>query len=101
MNNIKTRLQLISTKLLADSEKLRKYSLLAFIVLVGIIYAFLIFRINSLSGQEPSEAAITQQVKAAQIPQIDKSVVKQLESLQDNSVNVQTLFNQARSNPFQ
>ncbi len=101
MNNIKTKLQELVTKIVADSEKLRRYSLLSFVLLIGLIYGFLLFRINTLSGQQPSEVAISQQIKAAKIPQIDKAVVKQLESLQDNSVNVKTLFNQARSNPFQ
>ncbi len=101
MNNIKLKFQELTAKLIADSEKLRRYSLLSFIIFVSLIYGFLLFRINSLSGQQPTEAAINKQIKAAKIPQIDKSVVKQLESLQDNSVNVQTLFNQARSNPFQ
>ncbi len=101
MNNIKLKFQELTAKLIADSEKLRRYSLLSFIIFVSLIYGLLLFRINSLSGQQPTEAAINKQIKAAKIHQIDKSVVKQLESLQDNSVNVQTLFNQARSNPFQ
>lgn len=101
MNNIITRLQLIITKLIADSEKLRRYSLVLFIIFVSIVYGFLVLRINTLSSQKPTEEAINKQVKAAKIPRIDESVVKQLESLEDNSVNVQTLFNQARSNPFQ
>jgi len=101
MNNYKNRLQEIVTKLIADSEKLRRYSLVLFIIFVGLVYGFLVLRINTLSNQKPTEEAINKQVKAAKIPRIDKSVVKQLESLEDNSVNVQTLFNQARSNPFQ
>ena len=101
MNNYKNRLQEIVTKLIADSEKLRRYSLVLFIIFVGLVYRFLVLRINTLSSQKPTEEAINKQVKAAKIPRIDKSVVKQLESLEDNSVDVQTLFNQARSNPFQ
>ena len=101
MNDIKIKLQDFVNRIIADSEKLRRYSLISFIILIGLIYGFLLLRINTLSSQKPSEEAIAKQVKAAKIPQIDKEVVKQLESLEDNSVNVQTLFNQARSNPFQ
>jgi hypothetical protein len=81
--------------------KFRRYSLLAFVVFVAALYGFVIMRINNLSNAQPSDVAVSGQVQAAQAPHIDKAVVQQLNSLQDNSVSVQTLFNQARSNPFQ
>jgi len=95
-----------STKLLTDQaagylRKLRHYSPLIFVAFVVLLYGFILLRVNSLSNQQPSAQAVSGQVKAAQIPHIDTSVVKQLQSLQDNSVSVQTLFNQARDNPFQ
>jgi len=101
MNNEKQQLQTLLIKLTANAQKFRRYSLIIFIVFVGLLYGFILFRINTLNSQEPSEAAISSQVKAAKIPHIDLSVIKQLETLQDNSVNVKALFNEARSNPFQ
>ena len=80
--------------------RLRRYSMIAFIVFISLIYGFLMLRINNLSSAEPTDTAITEQVKAAKVPRIDEDVVKQLQSLQDNSVNVQALFEEARSNPF-
>ncbi len=101
MNEQKAHIQELVTKLTSNTQKLRRYSLIGFIVLVISIYGFLFLRITSLSGQEPTEAEISSQINASQVPHIDKSVVQQLQSLEDNSVSVQTLFNQARSNPFQ
>ena len=66
-----------------------------------MLYGFVLLRINSLSNAQPSPESVTSQVKAARVPRIEQSVVNQLESLHDNSVNVQTLFNETRSNPFQ
>jgi hypothetical protein len=80
---------------------IEKYSLVLFISLVVILYGFLIFRISNLNSAQPSEAAISSKVEAGKTLRIDQKVVKQLQSLQDNSVSVKTLFNQARSNPFQ
>jgi hypothetical protein len=82
-------------------QKVRPYSFVAFVAFVALIYGFVIFKINNLRSQEPSSTAVTSQVKAAQIPHVDPEIVKQLESLQDNSVSVKSLFDQARSNPFQ
>lgn len=80
---------------------LRRYSLTLFIVFVVCLYGFLLFRVNSLSNAQPLAADVAKQVNAAAIPHIDQAVVKQLQSLQDNSVTVHSLFDQARSNPFQ
>lgn len=95
--NIKSQLAQASAYL----PRLQRYSFVAFLCIVSLIYGFVMFRINSLRNIEPSESIVMEQVKAAQIPKVEESVVRQLESLQDNSVSVQTLFDEARSNPFQ
>ncbi|HYH36466.1 MAG TPA: hypothetical protein VD706_03135 [Candidatus Saccharimonadales bacterium] len=81
--------------------KIRKFSLLLFIGFVALLYGFVLLRISTLSSQQPSPDSVTGQVQAAHVPHIDESVAKRLESLHNNSVNVQTLFNESRSNPFQ
>ena len=101
MSNKKLDLKYIPEKINELSARLRPYSFLIFILFVALLYGFVLMKINSLSQAEPTAEAVTGQVKAAQVPHIDEAVVKQLESLEDNSVSVQTLFNEARSNPFQ
>lgn len=100
MNGKNINLKPWLTKANRDLDKARQFSALAFIIFVAVLYGFVLLRINSLSNQQPSPDSVTSQVQAARVPHIDQSVVKQLESLHDNSVNVQALFNQARSNPF-
>lgn len=101
MNEQKIHLQELLTRIFSDAQKLRRYSVTGFIVLVVLLYGFLFFRITLLNSQQPSEVEISKQVKASPIPHIDKNIVEQLRTLEDNSVNVQALFNQARNNPFQ
>ena len=79
----------------------RRYLPALFGLLLVLIYGFLTFRIQTLNSQEPTALDISQQSQTAQVPHIDPAVVRQLTSLKDNSVNVQTLFDQARGNPFQ
>lgn len=100
MNPKKPDLKSLLSEASSDVDKARRFSVVGFVVLVALIYSFVLFRIDGLSNKQPSTDSVTGQVKAAQVPHIEESVVKQLESLHDNSVNVQTLFNQARSNPF-
>lgn len=101
MNEQKQHLQELLTKLLSDTRKLRRYFVTGFAILIVLLYGFLMFRITALTSQQPTEAEISQQVNASQVPHIDKNIVEQLRSLEDNSVSVKALFNQARSNPFQ
>ena len=100
-NKPKFSLKLVVAKISGVGRKLLPYSLLAFLVFVALLYGFVFLRINNLSSAQPTADAVSSQVKAAQLPHIDQTVVNQLQSLQDNSVSVQALFNQARSNPFQ
>lgn len=101
MSKQKLDIKQLPVKAVAYGRKLGPYSFLIFLVFVAGLYSFVIFRVNTLSNTEPSEAAVSSQAKTAQNLHIDTAVVKQLKSLQDNSVSVQALFDQARSNPFQ
>ena len=101
MNAKKPDLKTLTTKTMVAVNKARRFSFPLFLGLVAILYGFLLLRINGLNNTQPSADSVTSQVNAAQVPHIDESTVRQLESLQNNSVNVQALFNEARSNPFQ
>lgn len=75
-------------------------SFIFFLVLTGI-YGFIIWRINVLSAAPPSQADLDSAQQSVPRPKISDATVRKLQSLQDNSVRVQTLFNDARQNPFQ
>jgi len=79
-----------------------RYSGIMFFVLVALVYGFVILRINSLSNAQPTDSQISaaSQSNATAIPSIDPKVVQQLQDLRDNSTNVKSLFDNARTNPF-
>jgi hypothetical protein len=83
-----------------SGKKLASYRALLFFLLLASVYGFIVYRINALSSIAPDDNAVPATTKTAQ-PHIDPDVVKKILDLQDNSVNVQTLFDQARQNPFQ
>lgn len=78
-----------------------RYASILFFLLIAGVYGFVILRINTLSNIQPSQSDIDAQTTSTPIPRVDPKVAEQLESLEDNSVNVQALFNEARNNPFQ
>lgn len=95
------KLQQLLSRLKAKLDKLQRYSLVGFLVLLVAVYGFILFRSQTLDTQPPTSEAVNDQVQSIHVPHIDQQVVKQLQTLHDNSVSVQTLFDEARKNPFQ
>jgi hypothetical protein len=93
------------TKLVESTQslltKLSHIKLLIFVLLVVGVYGYVILTISSLTNAQPSEEQITELSSPLKSAKIDDKLIKQLQQLQDNSVSVKALFNEARSNPFQ
>ncbi len=79
---------------------LKRYAVLIFIVAIVGIYGFLVFRINSLVQTEPSEDAVTEKLQNVKRPKIDQSAIDKIQQLQGQNIEVKSLFDQARNNPF-
>jgi hypothetical protein len=71
-----------------------------FLVLLIGLYSFIGWRITTLANAEPDTTAVGLKTEKTSTPHIDQAVVDKVKQLEDNSVNVQTLFDQARQNPF-
>ena len=80
-------------------RKLNTYKIFIFFLVVAVLYGYIIWRINVFSNAPADSSEVATQ-KTAQ-PHIDQATVDKIQSLQDNSVNVQSLFDSARDNPFQ
>jgi hypothetical protein len=93
-------LKSLSAQLPKALGALRKYVGFLFVLGLIVIYAFLAWRISVLGNAEPSANA-TAQTATAHVVKVDPEVLSKIQQLQDNSVNVKSLFNSARSNPFQ
>jgi len=101
MKNAELSLNALKPALRKIIGMLRPYVGLMMLVFFAIIYGYIILQINSLSDTPVDPSAVTEESKTTPTPQIDAAAVKQLETLKDNSVNVQTLFEQTRQNPFE
>lgn len=91
-DNLKLQLQQISKKVLTARIPL-------FLLLVASVYVFVAWRISILQNAQPSANSVSAQVQS--MPHIDPTTISKIQSLQNNSVSVKALFDQARQNPFQ
>lgn len=89
----------LSTSLNSVGRKAWTYRVFIFFLLVAVFYGYILWRINVYSNAPPSQSEKSAQ--ATPQPHVDKETVQKLQSLQDNSVSVQSLFDDARQNPFQ
>jgi hypothetical protein len=79
---------------------LKRYIKFIFFIGTLLAAAFLVYRINQLSNIEPSEEAITEKLQTVQRPKVDPDVLQKIQQLQGQNLQVQSLFDQARNNPF-
>ncbi|QQS20070.1 hypothetical protein IPL85_01270 [Candidatus Saccharibacteria bacterium] len=91
----------LNTQLHTVIVGLRRHMTLLFFLVLTSLYGFLVWRINVLSSAPPSQAEVSSAAQNVPKPRISEEVIMKLQGLQDNSVRVQAIFNDARQNPFQ
>lgn len=94
-------LKTIPAKLAPIIKKLRSYVTFAVLLLFLGVFGFLVFRINSLVNTEPSEDAVLEGLQTIKRPRIEDDVVEKMQQLEETNVEVKSLFDQARDNPFE
>lgn len=82
-------------------EWLNKYKLILFGLFVTGVYGYLLITISLLSSVQPTAEQIGEQSRPIRSAKVDEKIISQLQQLQDNSVSVKALFDEARDNPFQ
>lgn len=92
--------EVILNKLTPLLVQLRRYSVFIFILAFLSIYVFLVQRIGYLIQDEPTQAVSESQVKPISRLKIDQNAVQQITDLESQNIEVKSLFDQARQNPF-
>lgn len=93
-------LKKLRPKLKRFEQPLSKHFAFIVILAVLLIYLFVVLQIRTLATAEPSLEAQAQALGSSLIPKIDQKAISQIQSLQQNSPQIQSLFNEARNNPF-
>lgn len=78
-----------------------KYGLFLFIILSLGFASYMILTIQTLLIAEPSESMVMEKSKLNQATKIDESAVKKIKELKSANIEVKSLFESSRDNPFQ
>lgn len=79
---------------------LQRYKVLLFTVTVLGLYVVLVQHIGELIQNEPSQTQIDSKLSPVNKLTIDQDTIKRITDLEEQNIEVKTLFNQARENPF-
>lgn len=90
----------VITRLQPYALMLKRYAVFIFIVLVLGTYVFLVQHIGALISKEPTQAQIDSKAKPVNKLVVDQEAVKKISELESQNIDVQTLFDNARENPF-
>lgn len=81
-------------------KELKRYGVFIFILIFLAIYVYLVSHIGQLIQDEHAQATIESQTKPVSRLKIDQSAVEQIQELEAQNIEVKSLFDQARQNPF-
>ena len=78
----------------------KRHNVTLFIVFFLGIYSLLIYQINIYINSEPSAQQLDEQISKSGKISIDQESIDRLLELEEQNIEVKTLFEQARDNPF-
>ncbi len=90
----------LSEKLLLALKKIGRFLPFIFALLVLGLYGFLVLHINQIMQSDIEEAEIEEIIRTGPGLEIDRQAVDAIERLQDQNVEVEAIFQEARDNPF-
>ena|SRR5688500_9768363 len=78
----------------------KRFRFLVAFTIFSAMYGYTMTQVNNISSQQPSQAQINQKTSGTRGAKVDPELVEQIEALEDQNVQVKTIFNEARQNPF-
>jgi hypothetical protein len=90
----------ILAKITPIVETIKIHRVVIFIVFFLGLYGFLITRINSLINSEPPQTVVSDKTETIKRIKVDQKSIDSLLELEEQNIEVKTLFQQARDNPF-
>lgn len=78
----------------------KRFRLILFLSLFAGAYTFLLVHINALNTQKVSQNAVNVELQTVKRIHIDEESVQQMLKLTEENIEVKSLYEEARNNPF-
>lgn len=79
---------------------LQRYAVTICFLAIAAAYGYIIVNASQQASLEPSETKINEQFQGASRPKLDPQIAEKLQQLEARNIEIQSIFNEARNNPF-
>lgn len=93
INSIITRIQPVAAYI-------KRYRVIMFALFFLAMYTYLIVQINTLAQSEPDPAVVAENINTVKRLKVDQSSINKILELEEQNIEVKSLFQDARDNPF-
>lgn len=78
-----------------------RYAVVIFIIMVAGILGFMTLQISLYSNAEPTSDQIDEKKNSLKQVKLNDESVQKIQELEDKNINIESLFNNGRDNPFE
>jgi uncharacterized protein YpmB len=91
----------LTTKLIPIKNFIIRYAILIFVISVVATLSFMTIMIARYSNAEPTAFQIEDKKASLRAVNLDSDTVEKIEALKSKNINIESLFNNNRENPFE
>ena len=78
-----------------------RYAVIIFIIVVAGIFGFMALQISIYSSSEPTSDQIDEKKSNLSQVRLNDEAAQKIQELEDKNINIESLFNNGRANPFE
>lgn len=78
----------------------KRFRFILFLGMFAVIYGYLLLTINQLTTATPTAADLDSETATVKRLRVDEAAVQSMLRLEEENIDIQALFEEARNNPF-
>lgn len=79
---------------------IRRFRFIIVFAIFSLMYGYIMIQVNAINAREPSDKQISDKATAAPRTKIDPKLADKITSLEEENIDIKTIFNKTRKNPF-
>lgn len=91
----------ITNQLLPIKTFVTRYAVIIFVFSVVSVFTFLTLQIANYANMEPTAAQQAERMSSLSSVKLDENSINKIRQLQDRNINIESLFDNGRANPFE
>lgn len=95
------KLDTILTKLAPVKDFIVRYAVIIFVLSIVAVFAYMTLNIAHFANLDPSASQIDERTSSLTAVKLDEKSITKIKQLQDQNINIESLFDNGRANPFQ